>query len=659
MVGCGAWYYHSLPGAAREAFFQNAQLETPVQVMIGATGIIAVLGAFMMMRVPRAVQVIITAALILIGLAWMGGFEYTREVARKPYVLSGVLYSTSIFEEDVDTLNKTGVLAKARWVAERDPENALAAGRELFNLQCLSCHTVGGLRNDVVEKLEPHPTMGIMALLEGQGKIRRYMPPFVGTRQEMQALALYLTELTGKRPLLTPEPFTPEDRLSAEAPPFDPETDEYVLLAWNDLGMHCISDSDEWFVILPPANTLEAQLIKRGPSPEVVTEDVELSYEVEPGFANPAAHVEFWKYAKQNFGADLERNVGLAGNGINGVFAPDERGIGFIAEMIPVVPYGDDGVYNPYPLFTVVAERKSTGAELARTRTVAPTSTEMGCRNCHGGAWAFKGAAGVGDETAVGILRAHDRLSGTTLHADAAAGKPRLCQSCHADPAVGAIGQPERLTLSAAIHGWHANFMHVESSAACAMCHPAGSRGSTRCLRGLHATVGIGCVDCHGTLQEHALSLLRAEKNKPSAPALSLHLETTHVDSPEDVEPRGPWLNEPDCLTCHVDYEKPAAGATSFNTWTEAPEELFRMRTGDAGSVRCAACHGSPHALYPAGNHLGRDRDNLQPLQYGGAPYPIGAERSCAVCHERDMEDSVHHANMDRPVRNSLLKKRD
>ena len=59
----------------------------------------------------------------------------------------------------------------------------------------------------------------------------------------------------------------------------------------------------------------------------------------------------------------------------------------FSAKLVPVVPYPDDGSFNPYPLFTIEARDTKTGKLLASTRNVAPTSTEMGCRNCHGGEW--------------------------------------------------------------------------------------------------------------------------------------------------------------------------------------------------------------------------------------------------------------------------------
>lgn len=41
-------------------------------------------------------------------------------------------------------------------------------------------------------------------------------------------------------------------------------TGGYTLLAWNDLGMHCMDGSDfSIFTILPPYNVLQAQLIKK------------------------------------------------------------------------------------------------------------------------------------------------------------------------------------------------------------------------------------------------------------------------------------------------------------------------------------------------------------------------------------------------------------
>jgi hypothetical protein len=654
MIVFGIWYYFSIPAEVRAVSFEaNPQTMAAVNIMLISTAVIFIGGVLISLKVGRGLQAVLTIILVALGLGWMGGFEYTREVARKPYVLGDIMYSTSMFKADVQKLNQAGVLSSAKWTPIKNTDDKIAAGKELFNLQCLSCHTIDGIRNDISPKVEMFPYMGVMAQLYGQGKALGYMPPFVGTTAEMEALATYITvELNGKEVQEKPEPYNPPELLQTDIPEFNSRTEDYVLLAWNDLGMHCISDCDPWFVILPPANTLEAQLIKRGEIPEIVTEGIEISYAVQDGFENPANQTEFWLYAKSNFGVELEENVGLAGKKVNGTFDADDNGISFHAKMIPVVPYPDNGPFNPYPLFTVEAKDVETGDILASTKVVAPTSTEMGCRNCHGGGWVWYDAAGVSEETAINILKAHDRLSGTDLYQKALNGQPQLCQSCHADPAVGAEGKPEHLNLSAAIHGWHANYLYVEGTEGCAMCHPANKNGSTRCLRSIHATLGLQCTDCHGSMDEHAIGLLRGQQEKRSAGRLMKNLKTTQVASADEVNPRTPWLNEPDCLTCHEDYEKPGDNPSAFNVWTSGPEELFRIRTGEEGSIRCEACHGAPHAIYPAVNGISINRDNIQPMQYSKMPYAIGSNFSCEVCHKQKMEDSVHHWNMERMVRN-------
>jgi hypothetical protein len=198
--------------------------------------------------------------------------------------------------------------------------------------------------------------------------------------------------------------------------------------------------------------------------------------------------------------------------------------------------------------------------------------------------------------------------------------------------------------------------MYVEGGDACAMCHPANQRGSTRCLRSLHATVGLECVNCHGSMEEHALGLLRGQQEKKCAEKLMHNLVPTQVILVEDVNPRTPWLNEPDCITCHSNFEAPPENPSAYNVWTSGPEELYRMRTGGEGSIRCQACHGATHAIYPAVNGIGRDRDNIQPLQYSRMPYPIGSNFSCDVCHQQKMELAIHHWNMERMVRNEQIK---
>lgn len=306
----------------------------------------------------------------------------------------------------------------------------------------------------------------------------------------------------------------------------------------------------------------------------------------------------------------------------------------------------------PYPAFTVTATNNE-GEMLATTRVVAPVATEMRCQNCHGGQWGVDNRAGLTSETAENILDAHDRLSGTNLQGMADKGMPVLCSHCHADPSQNAPGNKEQLNLSAAIHGFHVNFVGERGALYCVMCHPADSGGSTRAFRGIHRELGLNCTYCHGEIEDHAISLLRAElaSGKERAGVLLAKIKPANYDSADEIFPRRPWVNEPDCLYCHEEFQVPE-NDTTFNQWTAGEEDLFRNRTDESGRLRCPACHGSPHAIYPAVNDYSETRDVMQPMQYQNEPYPIGSNMNCKVCHTIDMEEEMHHPNMLHEFRN-------
>jgi len=228
-----------------------------------------------------------------------------------------------------------------------------------------------------------------------------------------------------------------------------------------------------------------------------------------------------------------------------------------------------------------------------------------------------------------------------------------LCNSCHADPSQNAPGNGSQLNLSAAMHGFHASFMADRGDTYCVLCHPADAGGATRAFRGIHRLLGMDCTYCHGPLENHAISLLKGEleKGKQHAADLLQYLQPVDFSDIDAIKPREPWVNEPDCLNCHTDYRQPEAD-TTFNQWTAEAKYLFRNRTDESGRIRCAACHGSPHALYPALNPYNEKLDIMQPIQYQGDAYPIGSNMQCKVCHTIDMEDEMHHGNMLREFRN-------
>lgn len=666
LVPSAAWYFYAVPSDVRTVAFEMNKLTGMwVDFMVWATVLIFLLGIVMSASRSLGVQRLAVVLLIPIGLMWMGGFEYTREISRKPYVLFGYMYSNSILKADAEKINSEGVLKHAKWttVSEVTSDNMLEAGREIYNLECMSCHTIGGNANDIVERISGYGYQGLRAQISGQGKVLGYMPPFLGTEQEKDALVAFLwRDVLGRELPSAGSPYSggsagveQRTRESTEIPPFDPDSSKYVLLAWNDLGMHCVSDCDEMFSFLPPGNTLQAQLIRRDPLPVRVAEGVTISYKTPEQHANPAAHTRFWEFAGSLYGAqELAPNMGLAGKAASGGEFDFNSDLDvFEARFIPLLPYRDDGTFDSYPVLDIEARDSRSGELLASTKVVAPVSTEADCWRCHGGG-PRKLDAGISTGTAANILKLHDYHEGTDLHQQALDGNPQLCQSCHADPALGAEGTEGVLNFSAAMHGWHANYMEGMKDEACYYCHPVARGGVTRCLRGVHGTVfeqgKLVCSNCHGDMSEIALSLLNAQSDIPRAAMLAGNVEIESMPK-DSVIGRTPWLEEPDCFACHVDFEPPAAGARAFNNYNPTHEELYRNYSDNA-IINCQGCHGSTHAVYPAMNPYGTFRDVLQPMQYQGQPYTIGANMNCSVCHTMDMEFPLHHPNIVREVRN-------
>jgi mono/diheme cytochrome c family protein len=654
MVLSGLWYLQAMPDPQSEMILERArEVSGYLRAFMWLTPLLLVAGVLAVLKLPQGAQKTVAAGVIAIGFLHLASFEFIREAGRRPWVIHGYMYSNSVTADEAAGFadGQKSFLATARWAEHRQvtDANLVDAGRELFRLQCSTCHSIAGPLNDILPLSHDFTHLGFEAQLVGQGRTTPYMPPFFGNADERRALAAYVMQELHGRPAA--EPATPHATrdMAIDIPPFDAENDEYVLLAWNNLGMHCLSDSDPWWVILPPANDLHAQLFRRGELPEVVTDGVEIGFAVEKGFERPERDVRFWEFVESNFGTVLDEGVGLGGHRVSGTMTLDADRSMFAAPLVPVVPY-QDGEFNPFPIFDIEARDTESGEVLARTRAVAPTSTEMGCTRCHGGGWRVGGVAGVTDETARRVLAVHDKHAGTDLLAEAEAGNPKLCQSCHGDPVLGTEGRPELLGFSAAMHGWHANYLTDRGADACQMCHPADPNGATSCQRGLHAR-SLDCTHCHGTLEDHALGLLVKEHadGKPGAARLMAHLEPRMVDSVDEINGRTPWLQEPDCVGCHTDeFVRPdPATATSYNQWTDDADGLFRMRADQTEVVQCMACHGSTHALYPAYNRLyGADRDNIQPLQYQGNRRPIGGDANCAVCHTIDMDFSWHHPNM-------------
>jgi len=361
-----------------------------------------------------------------------------------------------------------------------------------------------------------------------------------------------------------------------------PQADEYIVLAWNDLGMHCYNRDFKDLAVLPPFNTLWAQVIKVGDPPEVVTSGITVQY----FFADNTYSIgksNFWDYDQQLFGVDLPVNVGLAGYGLSGYM--ETTNDHFEAIGIPLTEFRDSAPSTPYPyqLATIVVEESGTGTELARTEVVAPVSTEMHCDYCH-----YDNGPG-NDDIATGIveqniLTLHDQENMDEYPPDHQGAlmnrRPILCAECHSSNALGKPGLPGIPSLSNAMHEKHDGEV-PDTTDGCYSCHPGPV---TKCLRDVMSqNYGMTCVDCHGTM---------------------FHVSRNH----------DPWLNEPRCddIRCH-------------GSVYQQNDPLYRM-SYEHGGVYCEGCHDSTHAIAPS-------REMNDGIKFFALQRHNGPLTTCTVCH--------------------------
>jgi len=624
-VASAWWYRMALPPELQTVIFERMPSMQPFfeGLLIGSPMLVFA-GLLCIFRLPPVLSRLLALALLVVGQLYIGCFEFIREGGRRPFIIRDVMYSTSILKKDMDRIQDQGLLSLAKWVKHRQltSENRMQAGRELYNLLCLSCHAIDGPVHDIRKLAAPYTPSGLDAMISGMHIFHPAMPPFAGTTEERKVLATFIAEgLNGRR---DPAPVELEGK-EVSLLPFDAEGDPYLLLAWSPVGMNNSAEVTGVLSLLPPASALRAQLIKRGATPEIINQGVVL-----------------------NFGLDGADTEGDAGQSLGEMMVEDDY---FTAENI-ILPPAKGGDFDPYPVMRLTA-RDENGNQLATTKVVLPQSTEIGCSNCHGTSPELGDRPGLGRDTAFNILAIHDRLSKTSLQQQARGGQMVQCRDCHADNLFEARGQKERLNLSASIHGFHANYLKNKGAEACGLCHPSSTTGSTRMLRGFHASIAMDCTSCHGLLEDLALGLLKKEQQngKEHAQAFMLRLAPRAVNSIDAIKSRNPWNQQPDCLHCHVDFQAPDTDSL-LQSWTSDTQGLYQNRTDDSGRLFCAACHSSAHAVYPANNPYGEQLDVLQPLQYQGNSLPLGANRNCKLCHMMDMEDEMHHANSLRDFRN-------
>jgi hypothetical protein len=413
---------------------------------------------------------------------------------------------------------------------------------------------------------------------------------------------------------------------SAAIPPMAPQSTGYVVLGWNNLGMHCYNPDFSSLAILPPYNTLVAQVIKVGDPPQIVTSGVKVEYSFPDNTWSVNRRgrpdkTNFWQYSEALFGVALKPNIGLTGKGLSGTMDKAADGAYFVAEGIPLTDIRDQDAVSKktYPFQKAVITVKATGSlsgvatsrksVLAQLTVVAPVSTELMCGNCHSDDMdaTTKYAPDVQPTGKIetNILTIHDYLNKDNYakylanYPDLLAKtplmdhQPVLCASCHGSNALNMPVVGDIKNLSNAMHGHHNpdNAPDITPDTdGCYNCHPGPT---TQCLRDtMSQNFSANCTDCHGDITEVA-------KNPD------------------------PWLNEPKCSQCH---------GSGYDT--SLP--LYRESQGHGG-IFCEACHDSTHAITPS-------RESNDTIKFFQLQGHSGSLSKCTVCHATQPTGMFHHA---------------
>ena len=203
-VPAGWWYISVLPEKAR-GLVDGASPTIAKAATVAAFSSAALAGLVITLILlnPKARTRAMTVIVMIAAMGYMGAFEWTREAARRPYVINEVMYSNGILKKEVERINQEGFLKNAKWVQNKvvTEANQLEAGRELFLHQCFACHTLGGFNNDIVSRTKNMSYGAMRKYLATIHEKRYFMPPFVGNESELKALAAYLTAGLHKKPL--------------------------------------------------------------------------------------------------------------------------------------------------------------------------------------------------------------------------------------------------------------------------------------------------------------------------------------------------------------------------------------------------------------------------------------------------------------------------
>ena len=209
-IAFGYWYLSIIPESAKamiptaimtRAFADKFNM---MYTLIIGIGVVVLLTTIIAYFAPKRMPYVAASAMVIAFLLFWGYEERVREFIRKPFIIYNYMYSNGIRPTDVPYLNKAGILKHAIFIEDKnkilkpDGSNIEDVGHSVFQIECRICHTRNGI-NGLKKLTSGWSKDAIRARLNNlPGGGTPYMPPFVGTEQDKDALAAYLFSLNKK-----------------------------------------------------------------------------------------------------------------------------------------------------------------------------------------------------------------------------------------------------------------------------------------------------------------------------------------------------------------------------------------------------------------------------------------------------------------------------
>jgi len=154
-------------------------------------------------------------SVLLLALIATGSGEYAREMLRKPYVIGRWMYSNGVRVTYRERINQHGYLATSMWTWVGDgtaSPSSYSRGEAIFRGECASCHTLSGYRplKTLLAGRDRANIGNFVSMLHDykpDSPYRKFMPPMVGTNQDLNDLADFLNAQVNppaaKKPVLS------------------------------------------------------------------------------------------------------------------------------------------------------------------------------------------------------------------------------------------------------------------------------------------------------------------------------------------------------------------------------------------------------------------------------------------------------------------------